>query len=434
MSTLTPLTGAASDMDRVQPRAKPIAARRILYVEQNRDGTTGGSYRSLLFLLRGLDRMAFTPVVGFYREHELLDDFRRAGCRTLLLWYPKPLDLTTPLAARGAFGGLLMPFARVAQKVVNFAWVSAALFVRNLTLLLRERIDVLHLNNGAGNGSEFLIAAKLLRLKCVVHQRGISALPRSAVRLAKLADHFICVSDAARQNLLEHGLSPERCTAIHNGINMDALERQIQRDPATVRAALGLAPDTIVVGLAGMIRRWKGQHVLIGAMARLRAAHPNIKAIIMGGVSDQDPRDRAYLAEIQELIRQHDLGDVVRILEYQPNAPEFLQIFDVMVHTAIDPEPFSRVVIEGMALGRPIVGSNTGGTPEAIEDGVSGYLVEADNPEALADRIDLLVRRPDLRRSIGAAARATVIRKFLIQDHIARTEAIYARLLGGSAA
>lgn len=416
----------------VTTMSRTPGSRRVLYVEQNRDGTVGGSYRSLLFLVQGLDRQAYTSVVAFYREHELLDDFRLAGCRTLLLWHPHSIDLCTPLRRIGTAGRLAALPVRLLQKLMNFCWVSVSLFVRNLMLLWRERIDLLHLNNGVGVGLEFLLAAKLLGLKCVVHQRGIHRVPSWCSWLARRADHVICVSEAARQNLIDHGLALEQCTTIHNGIDFDALFRQIRRDPTAVREALGLTPQTAVVGLAGMIRPWKGQFVLVKAIDRLTRAHPTMKVIIMGGVSDQDPRDAAYLDEIRAFIRERGLDNSIIILGHQPNALEFLQIFDIMVHAAIDPEPFSRVVIEGMALGRAIVASSTGGTPEAIQDGVSGFLVPPDDPDSLADRIDLLLRRPDLREAFGGAARETVVRKFLIQHHVARTQAIYDSLIGAS--
>jgi glycosyltransferase involved in cell wall biosynthesis len=206
---------------------------------------------------------------------------------------------------------------------------------------------------------------------------------------------------------------------------MEALLGQIRRDPETVRMALGIPPERRIVGLAGMIRPWKGQMVLVKAMELVKNRHPEALALIMGGVSDQDPRDREYYEQICAYIHDRELAHWIRLLEYQPNAPEFLQTFDVMVHTAIDPEPFSRVVIEGMALERPIVASATGGTPEAIVDGVSGFLVPADDPDALAERIGVLLDRDDLRMRFGRTARETVEEKFLIQGHIARTQAVY---------
>lgn len=401
---------------------------RILYVEQNIDGTVGGSYRSLLFLLRGLDRRAYQPIVTFYRHHELLGAYKEAGVETMVLPYPRFFDMVTPLADMGVLGRVLRPFAKLLQKALNLT-IYTVMLLRHAWLLVIKRIDILHLNNGVTVGHDFLIPAKMLGLPSIIHQRGITPVPRWCTWLARRADHVICVSEAARENLLEHGLLPERTTAIHNGMDPDALRRQITRDVATVRASLGIRPDELVVGLAGMIRVWKGQIVLVKAMALLKNTHPYLRALIMGAISDYSG-DIEYLNEIREFIREHELDRTVMLLDYQSNAPEFLQTFDIMVHTAIAPEPFSRVVIEGMALGRPIVASSTGGTPEAIDHGVSGLLVPPNDPEALASQIALLADRPELRETLGRGAIEKLERRFHIRSHVARTEAIYAGLLG----
>ena len=401
---------------------------RILYVEQNLDGTTGGSYRSLLYLLKGLDRRSYETIVAFYREHDLLEEYEATASRTMLLEYPKPLDLVSRTRQLGSVGRLLTPPAVVLQKAVNLVGVSAVLFTRGIALLHRERIDVLHLNNGVRVGNELLVASKMMGVRSIIHQRGITPLTTWSTWLAKHADHVICVSEAARQNLIQSGLLADRCTAIHNGINPEELRGKIRRSVEEVRASLRIPSGTIIIGLAGMIRRWKGQMVLVKAMELLRGRHPNVRVVIMGGISITDPADRAYAEELRTYIAEHDLGSCIMMLDYQANAPEFLQTFDVMVHTAIEPEPFSRVVIEGMTLARPIVASATGGTPEAIEDGVSGFLVPANDPQALADRIERMVVDPALRDRLGSAAKAKAEAHFHIRTHVSRTEEIYRRI------
>lgn len=414
--------------ERTRSAARPL---RILYIEQNVDGTTGGSYRSLLYLLKGLDKHTHTPLVAFYREHELLPEFESVAARTMLLFYPLPIDLVSRVRRLGPIGRALAPLAGVVQKLTNLVWVSSFLFLRGLFLLIRERIDILHLNNGVRVGNEMLVASKLLGIRCIIHQRGITPLTPWSSWLARRADHVICVSEAARQNLIAQGLRADRCTAIHNGINPEELRAKIRRSPEQVRASLGITPGTLVVGLAGMIRVWKGQMVLVKAMELLHKRHPDVRALIMGAIGDTNEQDRAYAQELRTYIAEHDLGGCITMLDYQPNAPEYLQIFDVMVHTAIDPEPFSRVVIEGMALGRPIVASDTGGTPEAIDDGVSGFLVPANDPAALADRVSRLVDDAALRDRIGKAAREKAEDRFHIHNHVSRTEQIYRRITSG---
>lgn len=417
-------------VDRSGAKDAAVAPLRILYVEQNLDGTTGGSYRSLLYLLKGLDKREYAPIVAFYRSHELLDEYRSAGCRTMLLRYPQPFDLVSGARRVPALGGVLARLAGLLQKALNLVWVSGFLFIRGVWLLMRERIDVLHLNNGVRVGNELLVASKVLGIPCVIHQRGITPITPWSSWLAQRADHVICVSEAARQNLIDNGLRPDRCTAIHNGINMVELKGKIKRPAAEVRRSLGISPERLIVGLAGMIRPWKGQMVLVQAMEQIHRRYPQALALIMGGVSDSDPADRVYYEEIRRYMTEHGLDECIMLLEYQPNAPEYLQIFDVMVHTAIEPEPFSRVVIEGMALGRPIVASANGGTPEAIDDGVCGLLVPSGDATALATSIGRLIDDPEFRHALGAEAVRKVERRFLIQGHISRTNDVYHTIVG----
>lgn len=406
---------------------------RVLYVEQNLDGTTGGSYRSLLYLLKGLDRRTHESIVVFYREHDLLGEYEATASRTMLLHYPQPIDLVSAARRLGSLGRVLAPGALLLQKATNLVCVSAVLFTRGITLLHRERIDILHLNNGVRVGNELLVASKVMGVRSIIHQRGITPLTKWSAWLARHADHVICVSEAARQNLIENGLLADRCTAIHNGIDPEELRGKIRRSAEEVRASLGFPPGTIVVGLAGMIRRWKGQMVLVKAMELLHDRLPHVRVLLMGGISITDPADRAYAEEIRRYIAEHGLGSCITILDYQANAPEFLQIFDVMVHTAIEPEPFSRVVIEGMTLARPIVASATGGTPEAIEDGVSGFLVPANDPHALAERIERMVNDAELRDRLGRAAKEKAESRFHIRTHVSRTEEIYRRITNSRA-
>lgn len=406
--------------------------RNILFAEQNLDGTTGGSYRSLLHLVKRLDRSRYRPVVAFYRDHDLMPAYRASGCEVLLLHYPTAVNLRRRWeGAARRWGAPLRLLISLVQPATNLIRVSGFLLLRNLYMIGRRGIDVVHLNNGVTVGAELLVAAKLLRRKLVIHQRGIGPVPRWNARLAGWADHIICVSDSARDNLVAHGIERSKCTTVHNGIDPEEFLSTIRRSPAEVRASLGIGLDCPVVGMAGMIREWKGQMVFLEAILRIHARQPGLRCLIMGGVADRDDKDRAYLETLRGFIARHRLGDTVQILDYQPKVAEFLQIFDVMIHAAVDPEPFSRVVIEGMALGRALVATNTGGTPEAIEDGVSGILVPPNDPVAMAAGIERLLEQPAERRRLGLAAQEKIRREFLIQGNVEATERVYDALFEG---
>lgn len=403
----------------------------ILYLERNRDGTIGGSYRSLLYLIQLLDRQRYHPIVVFYRDHHLVEEFRKAGCKVLLLGYPDAIrfvgggEAGDNLAGRYLRGVMLL-----LQKIVNFFHGTIRVFVRDLLLLVRERVHLVHLNNGMLTEPELLIAAKLLGVKTVVHQRGIGPLPGSVGWLARLVDHVVCVSDAARLNLIQQGVPSEKCTTVHNGIDPEKFLEGIKRSPEEIRKEIGIDEGCPIIGVAGMIRGWKGQLVLVKAMAEISRKHPNARCLIIGGISDQNPFDKAYLEEIQNFIRDHRLEPWVKIIDYQPRIAEYMQIFDIMVHTAIDPEPFSRSVLEGMTLGRAMIATRTGGTPEAIEDGVSGILAPPNDPAALADQVIRLLADEAFRVRLGRQAQTRIRKHFQIDGNVKATMRVYESLLG----
>lgn len=411
-------------------KKEPMQPRRtILFIEQNLDGTTGGSYRSLLHLVRRVDRSLYRPVVAFYRDHDLMPRYRATGCEILLLRYPSPVDLRRAWSGSGSTWGVpLRGLASFVQRVANLFRMSTFLLLRNLYLITRKKIDLVHLNNGVTDGSELLLAAKLLGRKVVIHQRGIGPVPRWNARFASWADHIICVSDSARHNLVAAGIPRAKCTTVHNGIDPDEFLSTVRRSPAEVRRSLGLAEDCPVVGMAGMIRAWKGQLVLLEAIRLLHAEYPGLRCVIAGGVADRDDKDRMYLEGLRRFIADNGLETTVQILDYQPNVAEFLQVLDVMVHAAVDPEPFSRTVLEGMTLGRALVATSTGGTPEAIQDGVSGILVPPNDSEAMAAKIGFLLDHPEERRRLGLGAQEAIRQKFLITANVAATERIYRSL------
>lgn len=403
--------------------------RTVLYVERNVDGTIGGSYRSLLYLVRLLPKDRWRPVVAFYRDHHLIEEYKRAGCKVLLLEYPRSRNLVAQIGWLAKVPPIRAGVLLI-QKAVNLLVGSLALVASHSRLLRDERVDLVHLNNGVMSGTELLVASRLRGIRTVVHQRGIGPLPPVFRTVRHLIDHVIAVSDAARDHLVSHGLSAARCTTIHNGIEPDEFRATVRRSATDVRASLGIPADALVIGNSGMIKVWKGQMVLVQAMARLRDRHPNAYCLIVGGTSDSFDGDAIYLKQMQEFVASHGLTERVKFAGYQQLVAEFIQVFDIMVHTSIDPEPFSRSVLEGMTMGRPMVASRTGGTPEAIEHGVTGLLVEPGDVDGLAAELDVLIRDGALRSTLGDRARRRIDQRFSIRTNVEATQRVYATVFG----
>jgi glycosyltransferase involved in cell wall biosynthesis len=141
----------------------------------------------------------------------------------------------------------------------------------------------------------------------------------------------------------------------------------------------------------------KGTPVFLQALDRIRAAVPGVRFAFAGkGETALPSRDDV-----------HALG----VLEHAQLFPLY-RAADVVVAPSVWPEPMSRVLVEAMHFGRPVVATFTGGTPEAVEDGVTGLLVRKNDVAALADAIVSLLRDPARRERMGAAARARLAAVF----------------------
>jgi len=198
-------------------------------------------------------------------------------------------------------------------------------------------------------------------------------------------------------------LWPHRAvTLVYPGVALGALDATRALDPSSVRARLGLPLDRQVVGIVGRLQRWKGMHVFLDALAVLRRSRPAVHGVIVGGPHETEPR---YGEELRAQARALGIGDAVTFAGFQPNAPEWMQAMDVVVH-ASDHEPFGIVVIEAMALGKPVVAGAEGGPAEIITDGRNGLLASYGDAAAVAAAVERFLAEPAFAARVGVAARA----------------------------
>lgn len=181
-------------------------------------------------------------------------------------------------------------------------------------------------------------------------------------------------------------------------------------DAARVRRELGIGAGPLVL-YAGKLSLGKGTPVLLSALDRIRAAVPGVRFAFAG------KGDMALPAR-----------DDVAALGVQPHATLFplYRAADVVVVPSVWPEPLSRVIMEAMGFGRPVIATSVGGSPEAVDDGVTGLLVPRNDPVALADAIVALLRDPARRERMGAAARARVAVAFAEDRIVAALLSAYA--------
>jgi glycosyltransferase involved in cell wall biosynthesis len=153
---------------------------------------------------------------------------------------------------------------------------------------------------------------------------------------------------------------------------------------ASTRADLGLS-DAPLLGVFGRITPWKGQEVVVRALAHA----PSVVALFVG-----EEEDAGYGNELRLLAANLGVAERVRFLGFREDVPQLMRLVDCIVHPSKDPEPFGRVVVEGMIARRPVIATRAGGVPEIIEDGISGILVAPGNPDELGAAIVRILSDP----------------------------------------
>jgi glycosyltransferase involved in cell wall biosynthesis len=231
---------------------------------------------------------------------------------------------------------------------------------------------------------------------------------RAAVIFANLfASRVVVNSKATGRAFVAAGGRADRVRLVYCGFDLAAHPKANAMAAKDLRGRFGLS-DAPVIGLFGRLNRWKGQHVLLRALAKL----PDVQAIIVGAaLFDYD----GYEAELRELAHSEGLADRVHFTGFVEDVPNIMAGVDVVVHASTHPEPFGRVVVEGMLAGRPVVATRGGGVDEIVSDGETGLLVPPDDPPALAAAILRLLSEPAFAERIAQSGLDTARKRFSIE-------------------
>ena len=233
--------------------------------------------------------------------------------------------------------------------------------------------------------------------------------------------HFIADLIRAR-----HGVAESRLRVIPRGVDPRRF------DPALVssdrldklRTAWGLPEGRPIIMLPARVTRWKGQMVLVEAMARL----PGDSLALLVGDAEVRP---AFKAELLARIESLGLKDRVRLVGHANDMPAALLLADVVIHASTDAEAFGRTVIEAQAMARPVIASDLGAPRETVAEGVTGWRIPPGDAAALADAIGkALALLPAESAALGARARAAVLSGYTTEAMQAATIAVYRELIG----
>ena len=275
----------------------------------------------------------------------------------------------------------IMELAAMATELLaNMSYV-----IRLANLCRTKRVDVLHANNFA---LEPLWAARLLGIAIVSHLHGFLYLPmeRSRRRNFRHVNAFVSISRAVTESAVQAGVDRTRIREIPNFV-----ERVPDASPPPM-------PAELAVGIFGRVTHWKGQKEFLRAVMHVLPRFPGLRVYIVGDASDSDP---SYFEECRQLAQSSPFAGQFEFTGLVTDVAAHYRKCYVVVHASIEPEPFGMVLIEAMAEARPVVASILGAPSEIIQDGVEGYLVDPQDPDAMAQRIITLLADPALATRMG---------------------------------
>jgi len=400
--------------------------RNILYVE-NGIGY-GGAIICLRHLVRQLDRQHFNPLVVTGRKDLPYQDIPKdAQWLPIIDRHVDVVGLRVHLANSAVLRAIpVLPWllnqvlARM-DDVFNFL----PFFMQLLWTAWRFKADLIHANNEPLCNRAALLVGKLLHIPIVCHVRGDLIGSRMMAYAYRWPTHFISVSQwIAKRMQAVLQVPSEKISVIYDGITLENLA--LHADGLEFRRRYHIPDDAYAVGLVGLLIPWKGQELFLDAAIILREKIPNLKMLIVGGTPDEC---LAYEAMLRQRVSQEHLDDLIVFTGHVTAMEQVYNSLDVVVSASTSPEPLGTVVIEAMAMGRPLIGPDHGGAAEMIEHLKTGLLFTPNDALALACEIERLYKKPELALQLGHDARLHALETFAIAHHTEQIQALYHQLL-----
>jgi glycosyltransferase involved in cell wall biosynthesis len=380
--------------------------RRILYVHNSAD--IYGASRSLTRLLGGLDRRQFEPSVLLPEEGPLKGFIENLDVKVFV---DSSLAILTRYTARVPLFLYRFPIS-----VWRLHW-----------LMRKERIDLVHTNTGVIFSPG--LASRLAGVRHLWHVRESFDEFRGqrwkiySAYMRMVSNKIVCVSNAVAEQFTNR----KKVVVIHNGFPLDEFAVDQPSLRREFRQRFKIRETDFVVACVGRIKwKRKGQEFLVQAAALLRDKGKPVTLVIVGAPW---PGNEEHLHRLRSFVEESDLQDRVVFTGELPDARPAYAASDVVALPSAQPEPFAGVVMEAMSMGKPVIATTIGGSLDQVVDGQTGYLVPPAEPDALAEKILILMEDPELRRRMGEAGMERIRTNFDFQRMVERLETIYREVL-----
>lgn len=374
----------------------------ILFIHQSAD--LYGSDKTLLLLLSKLDKSRFNPVVVIPLDGPLKEELEKENIKVVIAPVLKIYrKIFTPK-------NILLFFKQIKKAVaildkLNKEYNFDIIYSNTLAVLLG------------------MVFAKKRKIKHIWHVHEIIVHPKKIAYvfpklLIKYADVVVCNSKATMDNLvLRQKELINKTLVIHNG-----LKPQNDDYVKISKEDFGFDKDDFIITLIGRINRLKGHKLLLNTVINNFKNNKSIKLVFVGSpVVGQE----YYLEEIEEMIREKELHNQVKILGFKKDLRPILYLTDMLAVPSTEAESFGLVALEAMLASKPVVGSNHGGLTEIIVHNETGFLVDPYDETELAAAIQKLFANKELRNHFGIKGYERAIKEFSEEKYVKSFESLF---------
>jgi glycosyltransferase involved in cell wall biosynthesis len=364
---------------------KKSAAKRMKVVHIETGRHLYGGAQQVLYLVEALTRMGIDTLLVCTRDSEVARVAREQTLNIQELQMSGDHDLM-------------------------FVW-------RLMSVLKRERPDIVHLHSRRGADVLGGIAARLCGLSTILSRR-VDNPERGPIGIKyRLFDRVITISRAISLVLLDAGIPKEKIVCVHSAADRRLFRPECDRQWFDV--AFGTQPGDKVIGVLAQFIERKGHRYLIEALPSIMERHPEVRVIFFGRGPMQD--------SLETLVRDRQLENTIQFAGFREDIARVLPCLSMLVHPATA-EGLGVALLQAASCGIPVVASNVGGVPEIIIDQETGLLVPPEDSNALRDAIISLLENPARAKKLGQAARQLVDEEFSIGKMAAGNLKVYREL------
>lgn len=294
--------------------------------------------------------------------------------------------------------------------------------------LMKNKYHIVHTHNSKA-GFVGRLAARIAGVPVIIHTvHGFAfheqepAWRRSLFRnLERMASHWcdkmIFISQPLVDWALREGVADKKkIVKIYSGIDLEQFCPSTEEEKNSIRDKWNIGRNDAVIGIVSKLWDGKGHTTLIKAFKEVKNDIANARLVIVG---------EGYLEDkLRNLVDELGINDYVIFTGFQYNVSELIACFDIAVLPSFF-EGMGRVLLEAMAMGKPVVASRVGGIPDLVKDGVNGLLITPGNIEELANSMKRLLRDKSLASDIGKKGLKSVTDNFSSEIMVKSIRSVY---------